>query len=69
MKNYLKNKRMEKGLTQSQLAKIVGVGRVSITRYETGKDIPPMRKAIKIAKVLGCTLDELFGVEEGEAEG
>lgn len=69
MKNYLKNKRMEKGLTQSQLAKIVGVGRVSITRYETGKDIPPMRKAIKIAKVLGCTLDELFGAEEGEAEG
>lgn len=68
MKNYLKNKRMEKGLTQSQLAKIIGVGRVSITRYETGKDIPPMRKAIKIAKVLGCTLDELFGMEDEDAK-
>ncbi len=55
----IKKRREEKGLTQAELAKEVGCDRTNITHYEIGNKVPtvPMGKAI--AKVLGCTVDDL----------
>lgn len=56
----LKLARIEKDLTQEQLAKLCGVSRQTINYIELGKYSPSISLAITIAKVLGKTLDDLF---------
>lgn len=60
-----KNKRMkiariEKDLSQDQLANEVGVTRQTISMIESGKYNPTMKLCIAICKALGKTLDQLF---------
>lgn len=56
----LKKIRLEKGLTQLKLAEKVGVSRKVLSHYETNRVNPPLKVAIKIAKVLETTVEELF---------
>lgn len=51
--------RIERGLTQTQLARLVGCPQQTITRWETGQRNPGMKSLVKLARALGCTLDEL----------
>ena len=51
--------RIERGLTQTQLAGLVGCPQQTITRWETGQRNPGMKSLVKLARALGCTLDEL----------
>ncbi len=46
------NYRVEVGLTQTQLAEKINSKQKSISRYETGASLPPMKSVVKIAKVL-----------------
>lgn len=64
----MKNKRMkiariEKDLSQDDLAKLVGVTRQTISMIESGKYNPTLKLCISICKELGKTLDELFWEE------
>lgn len=52
MKTWLIDLRKSKGLTQEELAKIVGISQNSISRFETGESIPKPVIAKKIAKIL-----------------
>ena len=63
----LKLARVEKGLSQQQLAERVGVTRQTIGLIEKGKYNPTLNLCIKIAKVLDRTLNDLFW-EENENE-
>lgn len=70
--NYLKNKKMkiariEKDLSQEQLADLVGATRQTIGMIESGKFNPSLQLCLSICRALGKTLDELFWEEE-EAE-
>ena len=56
----IKELRQAIGLTQDQLAKIVGRSRINICRYETGEHNPPLAVAAKLAAALGCTVDDLL---------
>ena len=61
MKNLkLKFARMEKELTQEQLANLVDVTRQTIGLIEAGNYTPSLHLCIKICKVLDKTLDDLF---------
>lgn len=51
--------RIERGLTQAQLAKKVGCQSKDISRWETGVHKPGSAYLIKIADALGCTIDEI----------
>ena len=53
-------KRKEQGLTQSGLAEKVGVKPMTIYNYEAGIRKPTAEKLKEIAKVLGCSLDDLI---------
>lgn len=55
----IKASRLEKGLTQLDLAKIVGVTPESISYYEAGKKHPSFEKIKVICRVLGLNSDEL----------
>ncbi|CDI49488.1 helix-turn-helix transcriptional regulator [Clostridium tetani] len=64
MKNMkLKLARVEKELSQEDLAKIVGVTRQTIGLIESGKYNPTLSLCIAICKVLSRTLDDLFWEE------
>lgn len=55
--------RKKQGLTQVELAKKMGVAPSTIAQWETGARNPNIRQAPILAKVLECTLDDLFGKE------
>ena len=59
----LKLARMEKDLSQIDLAKRVGVTRQTIGMIEAGDYNPTLNLCIAICKELGKTLDEIFWEE------
>ncbi|SDI48483.1 helix-turn-helix transcriptional regulator [Natribacillus halophilus] len=64
MKNIkMKVARVEKDLSQAQLAKLVGVSRQTIGLIELGKYNPSLALCISICKALSKTLDDLFWEE------
>ena len=64
MINKIKIARMEKKLTQAELAKQIGVTRQTIGLIEKGQYNPSLQLCIAIARSLGKTLDELFWEDE-----
>lgn len=68
MKNKIKIYRAIHELTQDQLSKKVGVARQTIHFVESGKYNPSTRLALKLARVLETTVDELFKLEEKDWE-
>lgn len=57
----LKELREEKGLTQEELALMLGLKRQSISNYENGGRQPDYNTLIKIADFFGVTVDYLIG--------
>ena len=62
----LKLARIEKGLSQQDLADLVGATRQTIGLIEKGKYNPSLNLCIKIAKTLNRTLNDLFWYDEEE---
>ncbi|PLX13458.1 MAG: transcriptional regulator [Marinilabiliales bacterium] len=60
----LKMARVEKGLSQQELADLVDATRQTIGLIEKGKYNPSLNICIKIAKVLDKTLNDIFWHEE-----
>ncbi len=59
-KNRVKEFRARFDLTQQDLAERVGVRRETIVFLEKGKYSPSLKLAVKVAKVLKASVDELF---------
>jgi putative transcriptional regulator len=64
LNNTLKVQRAKKDLTQEQLAGLVGVTRKTINTVENKKYVPSTYLALKLAKALGVTVEELFQLNE-----
>ena len=60
----LKMARVEKNLSQQELADLVGASRQTIGLIEKEKYNPSLRLCISIAKVLDKTLNDLFWHED-----
>ncbi|MFC5998906.1 helix-turn-helix transcriptional regulator [Quadrisphaera sp. GCM10027208] len=58
--------RTRRGLTQAELAREVGVSRQTVIAVEQGDYAPSVHLALRIARVLGGTVEELFGDGTGE---
>jgi putative transcriptional regulator len=59
----LKERRTQLGLTQAELAEKVGVTRKTVNTVENGVFTPSATLAIKLAKALGLSVEQLFWVE------
>ncbi len=59
----LKVERAKKGWTQDDLARESGVAANTIARYESGRNMPSLDVAVKMARALGCSVDELAGLQ------
>lgn len=63
--NEMRLRRVEMGLTQAQLGKLVGVQQPIICAYEQGKIEPPLARLLQIAKALEVSsLDDFFRGEK-----
>jgi putative transcriptional regulator len=66
MKNYVREERTKKALTQVQLAEMVNVSRQTIISIETSRYTPSVILAIKLANVLAKKVETLFEVEKSD---
>lgn len=65
MSNKLRYYRREQDISQVELAKRVGVTRLTISNIETGKTKDPATSiTLKIAATLGLSVDQVFGTEK-----
>ena len=58
--------RARDGLTQADLARRVGVRRETISFVENGEYNPSLLLAVRIARVFGVAVEEVFLYEDGE---
>lgn len=68
-KTILKDLRLKHGLSQEDLGKIIGVGRTTISMYESGNIVPRQEGLLKIASYFDVSVDYLTGISSSkEAE-
>lgn len=66
MKNNIRIERAVKNITQAELAEQIGVSRQTINTIESNKYVPSTVLALKIARVFGKPLEEIFILEDGD---
>jgi putative transcriptional regulator len=65
MKNHVRRYRFEVGdITQQELADKVGVTRQTILSIEKGKFKPSVELALRLARVLRTSVEQLFELED-----
>jgi putative transcriptional regulator len=61
--NHLKEFRVQRDLTQAQLAAAVGVSRKTINTIENAVFVPSTIIALKLARALGVSVEDLFRLD------
>jgi putative transcriptional regulator len=56
----LRSLRKSLKISQKQLAELMKVRQSTVAMWESGKSFPRADKLPELAKILGCTLDDLF---------
>ncbi|MBQ5807608.1 MAG: helix-turn-helix transcriptional regulator [Tidjanibacter sp.] len=64
MNNKIRIARAEVRMTQQQLAEAAGVSRQTINAIESGKFVPSTVLALKMARIFGKPVEEIFSLEE-----
>ena len=53
----------DRGMTQAELGRMVGISQGNVSMYVTGRREPRATYLLRIATALGVTTDELLGVK------
>ncbi len=61
--SHLKEERIKRELNQEELAYAINIHPKSIGRIERGERTPSVEIALKLAKYLGCSVEQLFEEE------
>jgi len=56
----IKKKRLERKMTQTKLAELLHVSRATVSKWETGVNMPDIQNLIEISQLLELPLSELF---------
>lgn len=67
VRNTLRVQRAIRDLTQADLAERAGITRASVNAIEGGRMVPSVYLALKLARALGVSVDELFSLPGGES--
>lgn len=59
----IKELREAAGLTQAEVARVMGVDPAAVARWDTGQLLPRAAKLPRLADLFGCTIDALYGRE------
>ncbi|MEP7091055.1 MAG: helix-turn-helix transcriptional regulator [Nocardioidaceae bacterium] len=63
MNNVVKPLRAGRGLSQASLGSALGVSRQTINSIETGRYVPSLPLALRLARFFETTVEEVFDVE------
>lgn len=63
---HIRSRRRQLGLTQEQLAEMIGVGHQALSRIEQGKMAPKMDRLPCLAQSLQCSVADLFRPEDAQ---
>ena len=64
---YIRHYRELAGMTQSELAQLLRINQKAVSQWETGETIPRADKLPQLARILGCTINDLFEDDEKAA--
>jgi molybdate-binding protein/DNA-binding XRE family transcriptional regulator len=64
VKPAIKHFRMQRGLTQQELATMSGLSRQSLNQIENGSSVPSTAIALQLARALGCKVEDLFELDD-----
>ena len=64
LKNRLKEHRARLQINQSKMGKLTGVSRQTISQIERGDYSPSVTLALRIAKICGVTVEDIFTLED-----
>lgn len=63
--NRIRELRFQRGeMTQEELAREIGVARQTIIAIEQGRYCPSLESALRMAKVFGLSVDQVFSLDE-----
>jgi len=63
VKNRIREFRERRDLSQDEVAKVLGVNRTAVVKWETGANKPRLEKIVELAKLLRCSVDDLVGLK------
>lgn len=66
--NRLKEHRARLGVNQQEMGRLAGVSRQTISQIERGDYSPSVTLALKLAKICGVAVEEIFSYEEDERD-
>ena len=61
---HIRELRNQRGLTQTELASMLGVSKSVISSYENGVHLPPYDILVRISSLFGVSCDYLLGVSD-----
>jgi putative transcriptional regulator len=66
MRNRIREQRTQRELSQAELAVVLGVSRQTVISLESGRYLPSLPLAFKIARFFDMTVDKMFEPEDEE---
>lgn len=68
MRNQVRAQRALRGMSQAEVAAALGVSRQTVISIENGRYLPSLPLAFRIARFFDMTVDNMFDLEDQEAE-
>jgi len=65
LENHLRQRRQSAGLSQKQLAQMADITRQAVCAVEADQYSPATSVALRLARALGCRVEDLFSIKEG----
>lgn len=59
--DIIKKLRLNKGITQTELANLCGVHQTAVSQWEKGRTLPDKQTLIKLSDIFGVSIDMLIG--------
>ena len=66
MRNRVREQRIQREMSQAELAAALGVSRQTVISIEGGRYLPSLPLAFAIARYFGQTVDKMFDPDEEE---
>ena len=64
----IKRLRLAKGLTQEQLAELLGISTAAVSKWEARNTYPDITMLFPLAEIFGVSVDTLLGYDEAKAK-
>ena len=67
MRNQVREQRIQREMSQGDLAEALGVSRQTVISIESGRYLPSLPLAFAIARFFDVTVDKMFGPDQEKA--